>query len=112
MAELRLGSTTAGGLAAGSEHGRQAGLHRQAAQGYINKARKKVSMAKHPASTESRRSEFAYSAETHLHNAQDHADKASSHEAKQRQAINAQPSETLSGRQSHFDAGRANAGNN
>ena len=112
MAELKLGMTTPAGLAAGAEHGRQAGLHRQASQGYINKARQKVSMARHPATTESRRSEFAYSAETHLHNAQDHTDKASGHEQAQRKAINAQHSETLAGRSENFAAGRQNAAYN
>ena len=112
MAELKLGMTTPAGLAAGAEHGRKADLHRQASQGYINKARRKVAMASHPATTESRRSEFAYSAETHLHNAQDHTDKATGHEAAGRRAINAQHSETLSGRSENFSAGRQNAGLN
>ena len=112
MADVRLGISTPGGLAAGFESARQHSIHHEAAQKQITKASRKVSMAKHPATTESRSKEFAASASAHLSNAQEYADKAKYHKSQSDKSINAQYGGTAQGRSENFEAGRANAAYN
>lgn len=111
MPELRLGIPDHNKMAASAEHGRQSEIHHEAADKQISKAKKNVSMAKHPASA-GRNKEFVSAASSHLKNAQEYANKAKYHKSQSNSSMGAQYGGTMMGRSANFESGRANAGNN